>query len=113
MSDRHFLFVCGKNKLRSPTAENLFADVNGIATLSAGINRDSEEPLSDELIEWADIIFVMEHAHRKKVLGQFCAGLDGKRVVVLDIADDYDFMAPELVRLLRKRMRRWLPGDGP
>lgn len=106
---RRYLFVCGKNRLRSPTAEHLFSDVPGIATLSAGINRDADEPLTDELVAWADVIFVMERAHQKKVQTKHRAALGGKRVVVLGIPDDYAFMDPALVALLQTKMRPWLP----
>jgi len=34
--------------------------------------------------------------------------LKDKRLVVLDIPDEYEFMDPELVRLLRAKMQRWL-----
>lgn len=106
---RRYLFVCGKNHLRSPTAEHLFSSVPGIEPLSAGINRDADEPLTDELVAWADVIFVMERAHQKKVQSKHRAALGGKRVVVLGIPDDYAFMDPELVALLQAKMRAWLP----
>ncbi|WP_374551815.1 arsenate reductase/protein-tyrosine-phosphatase family protein [Sphingobium yanoikuyae] len=48
--DRHYLFVCSQNKLRSPTAEQIFADHPGIETLSAGTNHDAETPLDDEVL---------------------------------------------------------------
>lgn len=106
---RHYLFVCSQNKLRSPTAEHIFADVPGIATMSAGTNNDAENPLTGELVAWADFIFVMERQHRNKLQSQHRAALKDKRVVVLDIPDEYDFMDPALMRLLRARMQRWLP----
>lgn len=36
------LFVCGRNKWRSPTAEQVFADWPGIVCASAGLNHDAE-----------------------------------------------------------------------
>ena len=106
---RHFLFVCSQNKLRSPTAEQIFADHPGIETGSAGTSNDAENPLSDELVEWADTIFVMERTHRNKVQKKHRNALGKTRIVVLDIPDDYDFMDGDLIVLLRARMRRWLP----
>ncbi|MBO9708380.1 MAG: low molecular weight protein tyrosine phosphatase family protein [Caulobacter sp.] len=102
------LFVCGKNKLRSPTAEQVFADWPGVETASAGVNHDAEEPLSGELVEWADIIFVMERAHRSKLSKRFKKHLRA-RVICLDIPDDYDFMDPALIALLKARVPRHLP----
>ena len=57
---KNVLFVCSQNKLRSPTAEQVFASWPNIEASSAGTNNDAENPLSAELIEWADIVFVME-----------------------------------------------------
>ena len=113
LADRNFLFVCSQNKLRSPTAEHIFADIEGLNTLSAGTNRDAEEPLTDELVEWADSIFVMERSHCNKLQKKHRQALKGKRVVVLDIPDEYEFMDPHLVRLLEAKMRRWLPMESP
>ena len=109
MSAKNYLFVCSQNKLRSPTAEHIFADTPGINALSAGTNRDAETPLSDDLVEWADVIFAMERAHRNKLQKKHRAALKDTRVIVLDIPDEYDFMDEALVRLLKARMWKWLP----
>ena len=108
LTERRFLFVCSQNKLRSPTAEQIFADWPGIEVSSAGTNRDAENPLTDEFVEWADAIFVMERAHVDKVRSKFRRALGSTRIVCLDIPDEYEFMEPDLVRLLRARMRRHL-----
>jgi predicted protein tyrosine phosphatase len=60
MENLKLLFVCGKNRLRSPTAEAIFAEYEGIDVDSAGIDRDAETPLGVATIQWADIVFVME-----------------------------------------------------
>ena len=106
---KNVLFVCSQNKLRSPTAEQVFAQRPDIEVASAGTNSDAETPLSAELIEWADVIFVMEKAHRTKLQQRFRANLKSKRVVCLDIPDKYRFMDPELVQLLEARVGRHLP----
>jgi predicted protein tyrosine phosphatase len=103
------LFICGKNKWRSPTAENIFADHPGVVTASAGLSHDAELPVSAELIEWADLIFVMEKAHKAKLSARFNANLAGKRVVCLGIPDNYQYMQPELVKLLRIKVAPHLP----
>jgi len=54
------LFVCSRNRWRSPTAEAVLNQVDGVTAISAGINHDAETPLSGDLIEWADRIYVME-----------------------------------------------------
>lgn len=104
----HVLFVCSQNKLRSPTAEQVFADYPGVECTSAGTNNDAENPLSSELVDWADVICVMEKRHQKKLAARFQGSLRDKRVVCLDIPDVYDFMQPELVELLEARVTRHL-----
>lgn len=91
---KRVLFVCSQNALRSPTAEQLFAAYPGIETASAGTNNDADEPLTSELVRWADLIFVMEKSHRAKLAKRFRADLRGKRVICLDIPDDYAYMDP-------------------
>lgn len=58
------LLICSQNRLRSPTAEQVFADWPGIETASAGLNHDAEVPLGPELLTWAQLILVMEARHR-------------------------------------------------
>lgn len=104
----NLLFLCARNRLRSPTAEQVFASRPGVETASAGLAPDAEEHCSAELVEWADIIFVMERAHRAKLQRRFRAQLKRARVICLDIPDDYAFMQPELVALLEKKVGAYL-----
>jgi predicted protein tyrosine phosphatase len=103
------LFICARNRLRSPTAEQVFAQWPGLETASAGVNRDADVPVSQELLAWADLIFVMEPRHRVKLAQKFKRELGGKRVICLDIPDDFDFMDEALVALLKARVPRHLP----
>ena len=105
---RNVLFVCSRNRLRSPTAEQVFADWPGIETASAGVDHDADNPLTPELLQWADVIFVMERMHRTKLSSRFRAHLGGKRIVCLEIPDDFDYMDPALVRLLQDKVPRHL-----
>lgn len=98
------LFICSQNRLRSPTAEQVFADWPGIETFSAGLNHSAGNPVTPELLAWADLIFVMERAHRSRLSARFKAHLGGKRVVCLEIPDDYAFMDPDLIRLLKAKV---------
>jgi len=106
---KHFLFVCSQNRLRSPTAEQIFSQRGDIEVASAGTNHDAENPLTSELVRWADFIIVMERAHRNKLQKRFRTDLHGKRIICLDIPDNYEFMDPDLIRLLQARMSRHLP----
>lgn len=102
------LFVCSQNKLRSPTAEQVFAEWPGVECSSAGTNRGAETPLTAELVEWADVIYAMEKQHQRKLQERFRVQLKGKRVVCLGIPDNYSFMQPALVALLRAKVGRHL-----
>lgn len=109
MSVRKILFICSQNKLRSPTAETIFADTPGIEVDSAGLNHDAVVPLSPEQLAWADLILVMESNQRNRLTRHHSASLRGKRVAVLNIPDDYDYMDPELIRILRAKCAPYLP----
>jgi predicted protein tyrosine phosphatase len=98
------LFVCSQNRLRSPTAEAVFSEYEGLEVDSAGLDREAEIPLCSETIEWADIIFVMENSHRRKLSNKFKPWLKNKRVVCLDIPDEYDYMEQALVELLERKV---------
>lgn len=106
------LFVCSQNRLRSPSAEQVFSLREDLEVDSAGTNHDADNPLTAELVAWADLIFVMEKVHRSKLQRRFRAVLGGKRVICLNIPDEYEFMQPELVRLLEMKVSRHLPA-GP
>lgn len=101
---KHILFVCSQNRLRSPTAEQVYCDVPGFEVTSAGLNHDAEVPVTGELVEWADLIFVMERTHRTKLSAQFKRQLKHQRIVCLNIPDEFGYMDPALVALLRDKV---------
>jgi len=100
---KRILFLCSQNKLRSPTAEAVFANHPKVEVDSAGLNNDAEVPLSEEQVEWADLILLMEKEHRNRLNRKFGKALGGKRVVVLNIPDDYEYMDPALIQLLKQK----------
>jgi predicted protein tyrosine phosphatase len=98
------LFICGKNRLRSPTAEAIFGEYPGVEVESAGIDRDAEVIVGADAIQWADLILVMEKTHRRKLAAKFQPCLKDKRVVCLDIPDNYEYMDPDLVAILNQKV---------
>ena len=104
----HILFVCSENRLRSPTAAAIFSEYDGVEAISAGTNNDAETVVSGDLIEWADAVLVMEKSHRNKISKKFRPLLKGKKLAVLNIPDEFDFMQPELVNLLKYRVPRYV-----
>ena len=108
---RRALFICTQNRLRSPTAEQIFAAWPDVETDSAGLGNDANVPLSSEQLEWANIIFVMEKAHRNRLAAKFRRHLNGKRIICLDIPDEYEYMQAELVKLLEAKAGKFLRSD--
>lgn len=98
------LFICSQNRLRSPTAEAIFSEYPELEVDSAGLDRGAEITLCSEAVQWADIIFVMEKSHQRKLSNQFQPWLKNKRVICLDIPDEYEYMEPALVNLLKKKV---------
>jgi predicted protein tyrosine phosphatase len=105
---RRILFVCARNRLRSSTAEAIFAGVEGLEVSSAGTAVDAECQVSADLLEWADEVFVMERRQRMQIQKKFANLLKTKRVVCLDIPDQYGYMQAELVELLRTKVSPFL-----
>ncbi len=101
---RKVLFVCTANLQRSPTAENLFQGWKGIwEAKSAGIMPDpSGNKLTQKLVDWADLILVMEVAHGDHIRSHFQCSPE--KVRVLNIPDRYFRGDPELVSLLQKKV---------
>jgi predicted protein tyrosine phosphatase len=60
-----------KNRRRSTTAEEIFAGMGGIEVSSAGTSPDAECPVSADLLEWADQVFVMEQRQRRYLQAHF------------------------------------------
>jgi len=101
---KRILFICSQNKLRSPTAESVFHGHKDWDVRSAGLNTDAEIYASIEDIEWAEYIFVMEQTHKKKLLKRFKSSIKNQKVICLGIPDDYEYMNPVLVEILKKKV---------
>ena len=104
----NILFVCSRNQWRSPTAETVFRRQPGIQVRSGGTSPRARHTVSAKDIAWADIIMVMEERHKTIIKQQFHPR-DYKKIVVLDIADDYQFMDAELIALLQSSVSPYLP----
>ena len=105
------LFLCRHNRMRSPTAERLFAKRPDLDVRSAGTDRDALVRVNALMLDWADRILIMDGQQRRSLARRFPGhpGLD--RVACLDIEDIYTFQQPELVALLEARVPAHLPAD--
>ncbi|MFZ3193598.1 MAG: protein tyrosine phosphatase [Moraxellaceae bacterium] len=95
------LFICSRNQWRSPTAEQVFRRGYAINVRSAGTASSAKRVISVQDLIWADLICVMEHKHKQRIFAAFPRLIQFKTIVVLDIPDDYLYMDPELIELLK------------
>lgn len=98
------LFVCTANRLRSPTAEDLFREWPGIEALSAGMDSEAPRPLTKELVASADLIFAMEPHHRERIRKKYKQRPHDSRIIALHIPDEYERGDPELIALLQDKV---------
>ena len=109
MPTTKLLFICSGNRDRSPTAEDLFRGSQRYETKSAGTHPVAVRRITQDLIDWAEKIFVMcerENHHLTYLRTNF--DLNGKTVYDLDIPDRYDQGSPELVSILKAKLSRYL-----
>ena len=102
------LFLCSRNKWRSLTAEKIFHGINGYDVRSAGTEHSARIKVTSGHIGWANIIFVMEKKHFRRIHEKFGEMLNGKKVIILDISDDYTFMDEELMEILKSRVSEYI-----
>lgn len=95
----NLLFICSKNQWRSPTAELLFKDHPIHVARSAGTSDKARVKVSQKMIDWADVIFVMERKHRDMIQQRFT--FSNQPVIVLEILDEYQFGDAELIKILK------------
>lgn len=76
---------------------------------SAGTEKSARIKVTSGILNWADIVIVMEKRHKERLEQKFPGALNGKACVCLFIADDYEFMDPHFIELLHSRMREHFP----
>ena len=101
-----FLFVCSGNTDRSPTAEELVNKVKGVEVKSAGTSLSARTNISKELTDWADYILAMEKYHREYIVNRWPESEN--KIRVLNIKDRYARNSPELIKLLKKKISKFL-----
>ena len=106
---RKILFVCSVNKQRSKTASDYFSQkFSDIIFKSAGTNhklchKENTQPLTHKLMEWADVVMVMEQKHKHIILKE--GGIRyQEKIQVLSIPDDFTYYQEELISILKHRV---------
>jgi predicted protein tyrosine phosphatase len=99
------LFICHYNRKRSATAERVFGKDPSLEVLSAGTSEEAMVQVNQRMLEWADVVFVMD-GEQVEALGKMFPGHPVlEQVICLHIADNYHFLDPELVAVLQERTR--------
>jgi len=96
------LFICDQNRNRSKTAENIFKGRFDVK--SAGLYN--EKPLTRKQILWADTVVVMEKPQRREIAKRFPKEYMQKRILSMDIPDIYYYNQPELVDLMKSKIKQ-------
>ena len=112
-SPTRVLFLCRHNRMRSPTAERVFGKRADLDVRSAGTAPDALARVNARMLEWADVIFIMDDQQRRSLKRRFGSHPALENLICLDIPDDFAFMQPELVELLQERTKRHLPIANP
>lgn len=97
---QNLLFICSRNKWRSPTAEKVWRKHPDFNVRSAGTSPKARKTVSSSDIRWADVIFVMEQKHKNRLKAEFTWLLEHRALHVLDIPDEYQYMDDELIKEL-------------
>lgn len=108
MDRTKILFVCSQNKWRSLTAEKICEKISGYSARSAGTEKGARIRVTEGLVGWADWIFVMEKKHGARLRSKFPESLEGKKLICLQIPDNYRYMEPELVELLQAKLSPYI-----
>lgn len=98
------LFICTLTQMRSASAHHIYKNDVRFEVKSAGTHPKAETTISIDLLKWADHIMVMENRHRSFIQKNHPEISKVKKIIVLDIPDDYDFMQTELIVLLRDKL---------
>jgi predicted protein tyrosine phosphatase len=106
---RKVLFICRYNRMRSPTAERVYARRADLEVRSAGTSPDALARINERMLEWADLIFIMDDEQRRSLEVRFTGHPALQRLICLNIPDEFTFLQPELVELLEARVGPHLP----
>lgn len=87
--------------MRSATAHAVYETDHRFEVKSAGTDKTATTVLTGALMDWADSIIVMEKYHRNHIRKHFPEIYQNKKIVCLYIPDDYDYMQPELIEILK------------
>lgn len=107
------LFVCRQNKVRSLTAEHLYRVRPDLEVRSAGTVTFAKNQLTEELMTWADAVFVFDDSQLEAMERRFGTKDFGKPVVCLGLPDTFDYKSQQLVLKLTAKLEPYLGRPTP
>jgi predicted protein tyrosine phosphatase len=105
---KRVLFVCTENRVRSATAEQVYRGRPDLEVRSAGVAEYAAVPLTPELFNWADLVFVFSKRQQRIVEARFPDRAQRKRLVCLGLPDRFEYKSPKLVTKLTVKLRPYL-----
>lgn len=97
------LFVCSRNKKRSPTAAQVARNL-GMDAMSGGLDPHADYVVGHEDVVWATNIICMEERHCQLLSKRFGALLSGKKVEVWNVQDQYQHGDPDLIQFVERKL---------
>ena len=117
---RKVLTVCSAGCLRSPTAAHILSSEPwNFNTRCAGTSQEyAIVPVTEALVIWSNDILVMDELQQSTIngiqnkLAEEMEDYEYKRVINLDIADEYSYRDPKLVEIMTEKFKQIFPIDG-
>src|SRR3982751_2132181 len=93
---KRVLFVCRLNRHRSATAERIFCKRKDLDVRSAGTEEDALVRVNGRMLDWAELIFVMDPMQLESLRRMFPSHPAVERIICLEIPDVFVFLQPTL-----------------
>lgn len=75
---------------------------------SAGTETNARVKVTAGMLGWADIIFCMEKKHVRRIKDKYADRIQCKKVVCLNISDDFLYMDAQLIGILESAVYGYL-----
>ena len=102
------LFVCTQNKVRSLTAEHLYRERQDLEVRSCGTAAFAKNQLTEEVMKWADMVFIFDELQAEVIEKKFGKNAFGKEIISLGLADVYQYKSESLVLKLTATIEPYL-----
>lgn len=104
--DKRVLCVCSAGLLRSPTLAQYLQETFGYNTRACGTAEEyALVPISEALVHWADLVVFVNDENYRAVAREDI--LQDKEIVTLDLPDEFERNAPDLIEAIRIQWDKW------